>query len=110
MQDNFNIIEFGKNTRFGASNGIHPKVARRMGNAPWSVRNAIRRIAAMDVKDFKKLAKSNENMTFAYAVAIVKFQKAMSGDLNAMQQIEDTVDGKLSKKRQKRSNFYFNNS
>lgn len=104
MTGNPNIVNIGKNTRFGAPNGLSPKAARQMGNAPWSVRNAIRRIAAMDFDDFDCFLKEPDKITLAYAIAIQKFQKALKGDVNAMQQLEDAIDGKLSKKGQKKRN------
>lgn len=107
MAGNPDIVEIGKNTRFGAPNGVNPKIARQKGNAPWSVRNAIRRIAAMDVGDFDLFIRQPNNVTLAYAVAIKKFQKAINGDLNAMQQIEDAIDGKLSKNSNKDKGLYF---
>ena len=98
MSGNPNIIEIGKNTRFGAHGGVNPRKARWTGAEPWSIRNAIRRMAAMHIKDFENMTQSKE-LTMAQAVAAAKWKKALAGDIRAMQQLEDSVDGKLTEKK-----------
>lgn len=62
---------------------------------PQSIRVALRRFAAMSALDFRKVIQSPQNLTMAQIIAAKKFQKAMAGDLNVMQQIENAIDGKL---------------
>lgn len=96
MVGNPDIVKYGERTRFGQPNGPDPSIIAKNKN-PSSIRAAIRRIAAMEVDQFQQVLKKRE-MTLAQAIAIRKFQKALVGDLKAMQQLEDAIDGKLTKK------------
>ncbi len=103
MRGNPKIAEYGQRTRFGQKGGPDPSLLAKTRN-PSSIKAALRRIAAMDFDDFDCFLKEPDKVTLAYATAIQKFQKALEGDVNAMQQLEDAIDGKLSKKGQKKSN------
>jgi hypothetical protein len=87
------IAIFGAATRFGAENGPDPVESAHKAQ-PWSIRNSIRRYGLMSMEELQeaykdKRTKANE------LVAIRKFIKAMAGDVKAMQQLEESVDGKL---------------
>jgi hypothetical protein len=90
---NKDIATLGAATRFGAEKGPDPVEAAQKAQ-PWSIRNSIRRFGLMNLDELKEAykdprTKSNE------LVAIRKFMKAMAGDVKAMQQLEESVDGKL---------------
>lgn len=86
--------------RFGAPGGPDPSEAGKRGGG--SVRAAIRRIAFMHPEDARDMIKrADKDMTMAIAIAAAKFQKALKGDTKAMQQLEDSIDGKLVEKQVK---------
>ena len=85
--------------RFGEKGGADPKEAQKKKT---SIRAATRRFAAMDVGDAVSLSKDKDEfnkLSLAQAVALSKFKKALSGDVRAMQQLEDSVDGKLVERK-----------
>lgn len=90
------LIEYGKNTRFGSDRGADPSEAGRKGaHKKWSVRDSSRRMAALTVGEAKEMMENIDELTVAQAVALAKFQKAMKGDTKAMLQFTEDVDGKL---------------
>jgi len=95
---NKDIVEAGKKTQFGQEGGADPKEAREK-SSPWSIRMATKRIARMTVTEAKAMADRKNELTMAQAVAAMKFQRALNGDVRAMQQLEDSIDGKLVEKR-----------
>lgn len=85
---------------------------------PWSIRNAVRKILASplcvdklktaqgraELFDPVNIAKelfgnSTRTLTPAELIAVKKIQVALAGDVKAMQQLEDSADGKLVEKR-----------
>ncbi len=88
----------GAHTRFGQPGGPDPQEARAKQVNPSSVRAQVRRIAALTRTEFKQAYDSNA-ATMAMIVAASKYQKAVKGDVKAMQQIEDSVDGKLADRK-----------
>lgn len=106
---NPNIVEAGKATQFGAENGPDPvEAGKKGGHTGGSIRASIRRLAAQDIDltrnlthtDIVKMFGRNQGkVSMAQALAAAKFQKALKGDVKAMAQLEDSVDGKLVEKR-----------
>ena len=100
---------------FGGENGADPKEARAKGDPDrHSIRRQITRITGLEIGDFldlksqkeiftqaaKKLGYSSEkNMTYAQVIAVRKLSLAIAGNVKAMKEIEDSVDGKLVEKR-----------
>lgn len=110
MPDNpFPITTVGHDTRFGAKNGPDPRAAAEKRNAMHpnrlSVRDSIRRLAAMEVEVGKPVSqrdiarvfgREGVHITLAQSIAWRKYQKALlDGDVKAMQQIEEAIDGKV---------------
>ena len=81
--------EGGKETQFGGPRG------NKRGNG--SIRGNIRRLAHMHPEDAQDLIGKAETM--AELIAARKYQVALSGDVKAMQQLEDSVDGRLVEKK-----------
>ena len=92
------LAEHGKTTRFGQPNGPDPVEAQKTSSKPWSIRNSIRRMSAMAFDDFKDMVSRPESLTVAQTIAAVKIQKAIKGEIRAMQQLEESVDGKVTDK------------
>lgn len=93
MEENKNPITRLQGHRFGEEGGADPAEAARKA-APWSIRNSIRRYGLMSMEELQdaykdKRTKANE------LVAIRKFMSALKGDVRAMQQLEESLDGKL---------------
>ncbi len=91
--ENKNPIQYLEGKRFGEPGGADPAEAARKGT-PWSIRNSIRRFGLMSLEELQKAYKDPRTKTNEL-VAIRKFMKAMQGDVKAMQQLEESVDGKL---------------
>lgn len=104
----FPITTVGHSTRFGAENGPNPSEAAKKRNEqsnPTSVRQALRRLAGMEIEigipptpqDIAAaFGNKGKKITMAQMVAYKKFTMAIiTGDVKAMQQIEDSIDGKL---------------
>jgi hypothetical protein len=99
MTGNKDIATIGEATQFGAEGGANPSEAAAKSNG-GSIRGAVRRIAHMHPDDAKKLADPNSpQATMALIVAATKYQRALKGDVRAMQQLEDSIDGKLVEKQ-----------
>jgi hypothetical protein len=112
---NPNIVEAGKETQFGQPDGVDPKEARAKGDPDrHSIRRQITRITGLEIGDFLDLKsqkeifiqaaqklgyKSEKNMTYAQVIAVRKLSLAIAGNVKAMKEIEDSVDGKLVEKR-----------
>jgi len=105
----FRIETVGHDTRFGAKNGPDPsaaaKKARATGGSRASVREALRRIGTLEFEIGKPptpeqisacFEMDGRKITFNQAIALQKYKQAMAGDVKAMQQIEDSIDGKLA--------------
>lgn len=90
---NPNIAEHGKATRFGTGRNS-PHAARAKASDPWSIRRAMRLLAGMTVGELEELATNADELTAAQAVAIAKICKALNGNVRAMQQVTDDIDGK----------------
>lgn len=105
----FPIATVGHSTRFGAKDGPDPSEAgkksqEKIGN-PMSVREALRRIATFEIEVGKPpkpqdiaamFSRGGNRMTMAQMMAYRKFTKAIiEGDVKAMQQIEESLDGKV---------------
>lgn len=74
--------------------GNDPRAARAKSK-PWSIRNAIKRVANMNAEEIAQMMK-DPNLTMAQLVALTKFQMATKGrNVKAQQQIEDSVDGRI---------------
>lgn len=101
-EGNPNIVEYGVNTRFGQPGGADPSAAARKSNKGGSIRTAVRRIACMPVEQLEGLLKSpkaRSRLSVAELTAIYKFRAVMQGNVKAMQQVTDDVDGKLVQKQ-----------
>lgn len=106
-----NIIDHGRNTRFGQKNGADPRDARAKQVNPSSIRTALRRLMARQIDvnvDYKKeltldarlkfLADKNGDVTEAMIVAAIAITQAVQSP-KAMQHLIDQVDGKLIEKQ-----------
>jgi hypothetical protein len=97
-EGNKDIAKHGEATRFGAERGPDPAEAVNKRNEefghPNSIRGSIRRIACLRRSELADMVK-DENLSMAQVVAVSKYQKAMKGDVKAMKELEDSVDGKL---------------
>lgn len=91
-----------QNTAFGSPGGPDPRAAQKASVAKAqetrSVRAAIRRFAGYTIEELQSMSRKR-NIPAAHMLAIAKFQKAISGDVKAMQQIEESIDGKLVEKK-----------
>lgn len=98
------IIEAGKDTRFGSERGADPTEAVNTRNEdhghPNSIRSSIRRIACLTQAELKELA-NDPRLTMAQTVAVRKFMAACGKfpNIKAMKELEDSVDGKLVEKK-----------
>lgn len=107
-EGNPNIAEIGKNYGFGAPNGTDPREARAKANPPWSVRHAIKRIAACPDLDIDRGAPSlmrqiktkvfNGKMSGGEILAAQKFIQAMT-NYKAMKEVTEDIDGKLVERK-----------
>lgn len=101
------LIEAGKNTRFGSKGGADPSAAatKRNNDAnPSQIRSAMKRLAAAEfdiTQDFtpaellKKFGRNGVVVSGAQLIAVKKFQIALKkGDVKMLQQVTDDVDGK----------------
>lgn len=103
------VTKVSHSTRFGAESGLSPSEAGRISTekhgSPASVRQALRRLASLEV-EFGKSPQPEQiskifgcetgKATMAQMLAFRKFTRAIKdGDVKAMQQIEDSLDGKL---------------
>ncbi len=107
--NNPNIVEHGKSTRFGADGGANPSDAASFGNHRRAqVRSSLRRLmghvtgtaspSASDLaKGFGK-GRRLDNLTVAEVMALHKVQQAMKNP-KAMDTLIDHVDGKQVEKK-----------
>ncbi len=110
MTDNpkiFDITTVGHQTRFGAGQDASAagKRAREMTGSNASVRAALRRIGTLEC-DIERTPTAQEildcfgsngrKITMNQRIALRKYMLAVAGDVKAMQQIEDSIDGKLA--------------
>ena len=87
-----NVARYG----FGQPGGADPAEAARRGK-PWSVRNAVRKLAAEEVNaEDPNSSKPKGIMTRAQIIAMRQLEKAMAGDSQAAMYVTDNVDGKLA--------------
>lgn len=91
------IIEIGKKTQFGQEDGADPAEAARKAS-PWSIRMSIRRFGLMDQETLEEAARDPNRSQFEL-IAIKKILVARKGNTTAMQQLEESVDGKLVEKK-----------
>lgn len=97
---NPDIVKYKKD--FGSEGGADPSEAGKLGAKKTnSIRKAVRRIAAMEVGFAMSLTEKQvmEKLTMAEAVALSKFRAALGGDVKAMKELEDSVDGKIVEQR-----------
>lgn len=94
------LIENGKATQFGQPGGPVPAEAAK-GKNPHSIRNAVRRVGAMDVDQALAIssAPNRGKLSMVEAVALAKFKQALAGNVMAMHQLENSIDGKLVDKQ-----------
>lgn len=90
---NPNIAKYGEATHFGKETNEDPAEAARKAS-PWSVRNSIRRFGMMDNETLKEAAEDPRRTQLEH-IAIKKIMVARSGDVRAMDKIEESIDGKL---------------
>lgn len=97
---NPNIAKYAEGHRFGDKGGADPVAAGSKGGKT-SIRKSVRRIAGMTVEHAMSLTDKEilQKLSMAEAVALHKFKRALSGDVRAMQQLEDSVDGKVVEQR-----------
>lgn len=113
---NKDIIEAGKNTRFGSKDGADPSEAATKRNKeanPNAVRLAMKRLAASEfdimqpltAEDIaKKFGRNGTIVSGAQMIAVKKFQVAMKkGDPKILQQVTDDIDGKQVEKKMEAS-------
>lgn len=97
--NNPNIGEEGKDTRFGAERG-NPQAQNAGRSKPWSIRWAMRHLAAQKIdytdKDAIKNLIGKRELTIAEAIALKSLTKAMGGDMRAIEHATDNVDGKVT--------------
>jgi len=86
--------QYLKGYRFGEPGGADP--AEAAAKSPRnSIRSAVRRIGAMDDETLAHYCKEGK-LSQSQKLALKKFSLAIKdGDIRAMQQLEESIDGKL---------------
>jgi hypothetical protein len=94
-EGNPDIADYGMATRFGQPNGVNAAVASHSGK-PWSIRNAMRYLAAQEVEGEDENAfKPKGKMTRAMRIAMKAMAKADNGDMRAISYVTENIEGKL---------------
>lgn len=109
--NNPNIVEHGKNTRFGQPGGADPRKAREAQPNPNSVRACLRRLMTYPVSPdlpineqltvgnlLAYLGRGHDTPTLAMMAAIQTYKHGVANGKIMMQMI-DQVDGKLIEKK-----------
>ena len=91
---NPNIAQYGRATRFGAPAAPDPaEVGSR--TKPWSIRLALRHLSAQQIDAENPAVTLPPTPTTAQVIAAAVLEKAINGDMRAVEYLTDQVDGKL---------------
>lgn len=101
---NPDIATHGRQTRFGAASGPDPKSAQQRAARPWSIRLAMRRLAAarLDIDQpitlarlHRLLSRPGATLSGAELIACEMFLLALQGNADALCRVTLMIDGPL---------------
>jgi hypothetical protein len=93
------LAKQGAKSRFGQPGGADPRKATKNGPPKHSIRGSVKYLSGKSIAEINALGTENEP-TVAQLIAAVTLNKALKGDMQAVNLAIENVDGKLPQENQ----------